>query len=214
MPKASRKRTMDDLLMDTTPSNSTQEVAGLSPKTKLKVFKLEAHLCNGKPLHKNTELSDEDIEKIWTIALERDWIEIEGFKQKKVTFVKQKKEVTKINILYELGLDKPLRDIVDFPEITYFRQALFGPETFTLKVLGLNDLREAKIGEKVKVNIRGTDFEVKPVEILEWMERLGTLIGDYRYSLSALFSQSFFTKVSLFCGRAELGSIACQLTRR
>jgi len=74
--------------MDTTESPVEK---GLSPSTKLKVFKVEATQCNGKPIHKNTELSDEDIEKIWTISLGRDWIEIEGFKQKKTTFLKQKR---------------------------------------------------------------------------------------------------------------------------
>jgi len=96
--------------------------------------------------------------------------------------------VTNIKIIYELALDEPLRDIVDYPEILYNRQTLFGPETFTLKVQGLGDLREAKLGEIVKVNIRGTDFEVKAFEILEWMERFGVIIGDHRYSQSALFS--------------------------
>jgi len=75
MSKNPRKREMDEE-MDVAEVRADE---GLSPDTKLKVFKLEANFCNGKPLHKNAELSDEDIEKIWTVALGRDWIEIEGF---------------------------------------------------------------------------------------------------------------------------------------
>jgi len=185
---------------------------GLSPTTKLKVFKIEAIQCNGKPLHKNTELSDEDIEKIWTTSLGRDWIEIDGFKQKKVTFTKQKKEVTNIKIIYELCLDEPLREIVDHPEIQYQRLSLFGPETFTLKVQGLQDLREAEIGEIVTVNIRGTDFEVKAFEILEWMERFGVIVGDHRYSQSALFFSDIYPVLCLVSrSLRNLHHIACQL---
>jgi len=69
---------------------------------------------------------------------------------------------------------------VEEPEVVYQRRSLFGPETFTLKVLGLRDIREATLGETVKINARGTDFVVKSVQILEWMERYGDLVGEVR----------------------------------
>jgi len=86
MSQISRKRMFSEE-MDT----STPKEQGLSPNSKLKVFKLEAHLCNNKPIHKNVELSDDDVEKIWTTSLNRDWIEIDGFKQRKVTYKKQER---------------------------------------------------------------------------------------------------------------------------
>jgi len=125
--------------MDTTPTSEPSQ-AGLSPSTKSHTLVLEAHLCNGKSLNKNINLSDVDIEKIWSDSLKRDWIEIDGFKVRKVAD-------NAIRITYELGFDEPIRSIVSEPEISYQRRSLFGPETFTLHVLGLQDLREAKIGE-------------------------------------------------------------------
>jgi len=108
-----------------------------------------------------------------------------------------------------LVLDEPLRDIVEYPEVSYSRLSLFGPETFTLKVIRLGEIREARIGERVKVNIRGTDFEVKPFEILEWLERFGTIIGDHRYILSDFISL-YQTNSFVVVWGANI-HIACQL---
>jgi len=162
---------MDDL-MDTTPVASNI-VVGLSPNSKAHTLVLEAHLCNGKSLTKDINFGDTDIENIWCEVLKRDWLEINGFKQRKVAD-------NAIRIIYELVIDEPIRSIVDDPEVTYARKSLFGPQTFTLRVIGLNEIREANIGDKVRVNARGTDFVVKPVEILEWMEHFGEIVGEHR----------------------------------
>jgi len=155
--------------MDTTPISNA--VSGLSPSSKAHTLVLEAHLCNGKALTKDINLGDTDIENIWCEILKRDWLEVNGFKQKKVAN-------NSIRITYELVIDEPIRSIVSDPEIIYARKSLFGPQSFTLRVIGLNEIREANLGEKVRVNARGTDFVVKPVEILEWMEQFGEIVGE------------------------------------
>lgn len=66
-------------------------------------------------------------------------------------------------------------------EFTYQRNALIGPETFSLRAVGLHTIREAQIGEIARVNARGTNFEVKPQEILQLMGEYGRVIGDIRY---------------------------------
>jgi len=185
MKRASRKRKMSQMeVTEVTPSKKPKLTdTPLTPSSKVNIFKIETNLCNGKPLSKAIELGDEDFERIWTKALRHDWDDVKGCISKRFD--------NAIKITFELYTETSLKAIVNDTEFTYQRNAL-SPETFTFKVLGLHNIREARIGEVVKVNARGTNFEVKPVQILEWMDEYGSLIGEYRYSLSAICNLPFF----------------------
>jgi len=178
MTKPTRKRKMASNQMDiteVTPSKIPKlDPRALTPSSKTSVVKVEAFLCNNRPIHKLTELSDDDFQRIWTKALGKDWDDVKGCIGKKFD--------STIKITFELFSEVSIRSLINDLEFTYQRSALVGPETFTFRVLGLHNIREAKIGEIVRINARGTNFEVKPVEILHWMEEYGRLIGEYRYS--------------------------------
>jgi len=168
------KRKMSlDTEMSTPPKKPKLDPNLLTPTSKVEVVKFEAFLCNGKTIEKTSDLGDQDVVNIWTKALKLDWDDVKGCKHKKIENV--------IKVTYQLADPTTIRAIINDPEFTYERQALKGPETFTIRVLGLNTIREAKIGEIVKINARGTMFEVKPAQILRWMEKFGDVIGDYRY---------------------------------
>jgi len=176
MPRAVRKRKMD-IEMEGTPSKDAKrqkiEDQGLSPSSKTRVIKLEAFLCNGRPINKLTELGDDDHQRIWTKALSKDWDDVKGCVGKKFDNC--------IKITYELFHEVMLKSVTNDLEFPYQRNALIGPETFMIRVVGLHNYRNAKIGEVVRVNARGTNFEVTPEQILEWMDEYGTVIGEYRY---------------------------------
>lgn len=182
MTRTSRKRKMPTP-MDVTPSKIQKlDDKTLTPTSKTSVIKVEAFLCNNRPLHKLVELGDEDYQRIWTKALGKDWDDVKGCIGKRFD--------SSIKITFELFNEVSIRSIINDLEFNYQRNALVGPETFTLRILGLHNIREAKIGEVIRVNARGTNFEVKPVEILQWMEEYGRLVGDFRYSFAVLFSHS------------------------
>jgi len=96
---------------------------------------------------------------------------------------------------HELFSEVTLMSVLNDLEFTYQRNsAASQPETFTFRVLGLHNIREARVGEIVRVNARGTNFDVKPCEILHWMEEYGKLIGEFRYSLSASVNSYLYIK--------------------
>jgi len=160
--------------MDHTPIKRQRLTENNTPTSSFETFKLDAFIYNGKQITSKTavELGDEDAEDIWTTVLRRDWADIQGF-------IIRKRGDT-IRLTYHLEAETSVRDLVNDSEVTYERKSLAGPEIFKLRVAGLQNVREAKIGEIVVVNARGTGFEVKPVQVLEWMEKFGAVVGDFR----------------------------------
>jgi len=161
--------------METTPAKNPKLDEGLSPSSKARVIKLEAYLCNGRHINKLIKLGDDDHQRIWTKALGRDWDDVKGCIGKKFD--------NGIKIAHELFHKVTIKSIINDLKFPYQRNALIGPKTFMIRVQGLHNYREAKIGEVVRVNARGINFEVTPGEIIEWMDEYGTVIGEHRYSL-------------------------------
>jgi hypothetical protein len=148
-------------------------VPSISPTSKITIFKLDVISCNGKDLT-SIELGAPDLEKIWTDSLIREIDELAGYTSTKV------KGGSEIRIQYQLKKPMSIREIAWEVEFNHERDSSKGIENLRCRVVGLNSLRPAKIGEKVKVAIVQTNFDVTPDQIVAWLSRFGKVHDGHR----------------------------------
>lgn len=164
------------------------EASAISPTSKIQLFKLDIFLCNGQPIGQSTELGASDLEDIWTQTLQRSLEEITGYSHTKT----RNKE---IRIQYQLKNPMSIRDIAIEQEFTHERSSVFATDNFRCRVVRLGNVRQATIGETVRVTINLPNFDVTPDQILEWMSKYGKVKEGHRYKL-----------VSFFCGHPSTNS--------
>jgi hypothetical protein len=159
-----KKRNMNQVeVMDTT---------GATSPTKVTVLKIDIVSCNGKSLSK-TELGASDLEDIWTNSLLRKLSELNGYTSSKT------KNFTEIRVQYQLKQPMSLRTIFE-AEFVHERSGAQGIEILKCRVVGLNDVRKAQIGERVKVTVNKPNFDVTPQQVIEWLSHFGACHDGHR----------------------------------
>ncbi len=146
----------------------------ISPTSKVTVCKIDVVSCNGNQLN-NVELGAVDLENIWTDSLLRELSELSGYTSTKT------KNNTEIRIQYQLQAPLCLRSIAYEAEFTHERAGPKGVEILKCRVIGLNDIRLAKIGEKVRVTVLLPNFDITPDQIVEWVSKYGLVQEGHRY---------------------------------
>jgi hypothetical protein len=149
------------------------EVEMLSPSSKITVFKLDVITCNGGDL-RQVELAAPDLENIWEEGILRDLTELAGYTSIKV------KNNTEIRIQYQLKKPMSIRDIALDAEFNFERSSAKGVEILRCRVVGLSNLRQAEIGEKVKVSVIKLNFDLAPEQIIEWLSFFGRVHDGHR----------------------------------
>ncbi len=145
----------------------------ISPSSKISIFKLDLISCNGRDLS-STEIGASDIEKIWTEGIIRDIAELDGYTHYKVN------GGSEVRIQYQLKRPMSIRDVALEAEFTFERTSAKGTENIRCRVVGLNNLRPAVVGEVVKVSIIKPNFDVTPEQALEWISRFGKIHDGHR----------------------------------
>jgi hypothetical protein len=152
---------------------NTLELVQISPSSRITVFKLDIVSCNGKPLN-SIELSSADLEFIWTDSLLREAAEISGYTSFKT------KNNTEIRAQYQLKQPMSIRDIAFEAEFNHERVGPRGVEILRCRVVGLGDVRPAKLGERVKATLLVSNFDITPDQLIAWMSRFGKIHDGHR----------------------------------
>ncbi len=152
----------------------TKAKAIISPKSKIILFKIDVISCNGQPIGRSTELGAQDLEAIWRDTLGRNLEELSGYTSNKGRTSQD------IRIQYQLKQPMSIKDIASETEFVHERSTLFATDIFRCRILGLNEVRQAAIGESVKVTVSTQNFDITPAQILEWMSKFGKVKEGHR----------------------------------
>ncbi len=147
----------------------------ISPSSKILVFKLDITSCNGQPL-KNTELSSQDLEDIWSISLIRDLDELKGYSSTKA------KNSSEIRIQFQLRKPMSIKDIAWESEFNHERTGPRGVEVLRCKVVGLGAVRQSDIGETVKIAVLLPNFDITPGQLIQWISVYGVVLENHGYT--------------------------------
>jgi hypothetical protein len=152
------------------------QVDQLSPTSKISIFKIDIFSCNGKPLN-GIEVGAADLESIWSETLLRELDEISGYTSSKT-------KENEIRVQFQLKNPMSLRSIAFEAEFSHERAGSKGVEILRCRVVGLNNIRPATIGEKVKITIIKNNFDVTPDNIINWLSKYGKVHEGHRYDAS------------------------------
>jgi hypothetical protein len=146
---------------------------GISPTSKINVFKLDIVSCNGRDLS-GVEIGAADIEKIWTDSIIRELDDLSGYNSTK------SRGGTEIRLQYQLKKPMSIRDIAWEAEFNYEKEGPRGTEILRCRVVGLSGVRQPVIGEKVKVTVIATNFDITKEQIIEWIGKFGKIHDGHR----------------------------------
>jgi len=153
-------------------SNTKKNRLNLSPSGKTKVVRVEISHLNGRLFDHTLPVAD--IIEIWKKALKLGHIPMPrqaNFRGPNNTF--------RINY----GLQEPnyLSDLINNPDITYEKKISSGIDTYTSRVLDIETIEEAKLGEVVTVIVKRTNAELSEEQIANWLMRFGKIVLQPRY---------------------------------
>jgi hypothetical protein len=180
--KPSQKKTPPRKPVNVTASAPTQEKMaapnmefedGISPTSKINVFKLDIVSSNGRDLS-GVEIGAADIERIWTDSIIRELDDLSGYTSTK------SKGGTEIRLQYQLKKPMSIRDIAWEAEFNYEREGTRGTEILRCRVVGLSGVRQPTIGEKVKITVITTNFDISSDQIVEWIAKFGKIQEGHR----------------------------------
>ncbi len=146
---------------------------GISPTSKINVFKLDIVSSNGRDLS-GVEIGAADIERIWTDSIIRELDDLSGYTSTK------SRGGTEIRLQYQLKKPMSIRDIAWEAEFNYEREGPRGTEILRCRVVGLSGVRQPAIGEKVKITVITTNFDIASDQIIEWIAKFGKIQEGHR----------------------------------
>ncbi len=94
----------------------------------------------------NKELSDDDVVNIWRQGLKKDLSDLKGFAQYRLPS-------GMVRLVYSLKEKVDLSIYIVDPFFTYVKSILGDVSTYTCKVLNLQSLLQAVVGDEVRVYI-------------------------------------------------------------
>ncbi len=150
------------------------DLGAISPSSKVQVLKIDVFACNGQSIHQSVEFGAVELENIWTQAIGRSLLELSGY-------TSSKNQNGDIRIQYQLKAPMSIRDIVSEQEFIYERATVFSTDNFKCRALGLGEVRQATIGEKVKITVNLPNFDITPIQIVDWISKFGKIKEGHRY---------------------------------
>jgi len=153
-------------------ANFNKRRLNVSPGGKTAVVRVELSLLNGCPF--DHVLPTNEILEIWNKALNLKHIPLvrqANFRGPNNTF----------RINYRLKDSAYLSELISNPEITYERKGSRGTDVYTGRVLDVESIEEAKLGETVTVIIKRSNAELSEDQIAEWLIRFGKIVLPPRY---------------------------------
>jgi len=148
-----------------------KSVFGQTPGDKTYVLRIEITHVNGR-LFKEV-LSNADIKDIWVSAL----------KLKPEYLLRQanfRGPNDSFRINYRLTEPAYLSELVTNPDICYEKTNPSGIDVYTGRVLDIESIEEAKIGETVRVVIKRSNAELSEEQIAQWLMRFGKIVEQPR----------------------------------
>jgi hypothetical protein len=56
-------------------------------------------------------------------------------------------------------------------------------DNFCIRVVGLGEVRQARVGKTVRVTVNLPNFDITPDQIIEWMSKFGKVKEGHRYNV-------------------------------
>lgn len=168
----------------------------VSPGGKTAVVRVELSLLNGCPF--DHVLPTNEIIEVWNKALNLKHIPLvrqANFRGPNKTF----------RINYRLKDPAFLSELINNPEISYERKGSRGIDVYSGRVLDVESIEEAKIGETVTVIIKRTNAELSEDQINEWLIRFGKIVLPPRYVFESNFNRHL-------CNTASWHSVTLRTT--
>jgi len=150
-----------------------RSLLNLTPGGKTRVVRIEVTHLNGRRFDQTLPTSD--ILNIWNSSLKL--VHIQTVRQ--ANFLGPNKT---FRVNYRLKDPHFLSDLVTNPDFTYEKKASNGEVlSYSGRVLDIEDIEEAKIGETVTVVIKRTNAELSEEQIESWLIRFGRIVSKPRY---------------------------------
>jgi hypothetical protein len=122
-----------------------------------------------------TELCAADLESIWTNSLLRKLPELSGYTSSKT------RNNTEIRIQYLLKAPLAIKDISQEAEFNHERTlAAQGVEILRCRIVGLSNLRQVEVGERVRITVVNASFDISPPQIVEWISKFARVYDGHR----------------------------------
>lgn len=172
----------------------------LTPGGKTRVVRIELSLLNGRSF--DHCLSTTDIISIWSGALRLKseyLLRQASFRGPNNTF----------RVNFRLTEPAYLSELITNPDISYEKKTLTGVDTYTGRVLDIDNIEEAKLGEVVTVIIKRTNAELSEEQVAQWLMRFGKIISHPRYVFSIVQ-----TGIHRSLASVNPSLIRCQLAKR
>jgi len=135
------------------------------------VLRIEITHLNGRPFKE--VLSNSVIKEIWVSSL----------KLKPEYLLRQanfRGPNDSFRINYRLSESAYLSELVTNPDVVFEKVTSTGTNVYTGRVLDVESIEEAKIGETVTVIIKRTNAELSEEQISQWLMRFGKIISPPR----------------------------------
>lgn len=157
-----------------------------SPSKKSDVVRVDIFSLNGKAF--DFKFLGKDVKELWK-SLKHDPDNVIGQSSSKIN-----KNTLRVNI--QLRSPIALKDVSPTQDFTFERATVFKNYTFECRVVGLGNVREARIGDTITVCIKRGHFRFKPEEATAWISVFGKILAPLRY-LSSISNLLPLVRVNL-----------------
>lgn len=135
------------------------------------VVRIEINRVNGTPF--DHTLAGKDIKAIWTSALGLDIDLLQRY-------ASYRNPSGFLRVNFRLKTPTQLERIVSGPEIQFEKPTLNGIDVYSGRVLDIDTIAEAKLGDTVTVIVKRTSAELSEEQITEWLMRFGKILSSPR----------------------------------
>lgn len=149
-----------------------------SPSAKSDVFRVDIFSMNGKPFaHKFTA---KDVKELWSKGLGRQELEVIGQSSSWIS-----KNVLRVNI--QLSRELSIKEVTPTLEFTFVKESVFQNQVYECKIAGIGKLKEAEIGDVVRITLKRVHFRFKPEKAVDWLSKYGKILSEPRFVLLSVF---------------------------
>lgn len=162
--------------------SNKRSLLNLTPGGKTRVVRVEINQLNGRRF--DHCLSTQDVVEIWTNSLKLK----PEYLLRQASF-RGPNDSFRIN--YRITEPAYLSELITNPDVVFEKKSIAGIDTYTGRVLDIDDIEEAKIGEVVTVVIKRSNAELSEEQIALWLMRFGHIVNQPRYKLNIVHTLSF-----------------------
>jgi hypothetical protein len=89
---------------------------------------------------------------------------------------------SEVRIQYQLKVPIAVRTIASEAEFNHERVGPRGVEILRCRIVGLSNVRQVAIGERVKITIINPSFDISPEQLIEWISKFARVYEGHRYN--------------------------------